>query len=143
MFAVNEAAALAVLKPLPLKPLLALPQLTPEPLDQLEKVTPVGGVVQVAVGVAGQVIVAPPPTVTTVCPVISETLHTNASTKRNDAFVKLLFGPSNILSSSFFISGIVFSQILAVWDSDSNSASKQNYIKSTLLKALNELLRIF
>jgi hypothetical protein len=58
---------LAVLNPEPLKPLAALPHVTPAPLDQLEKETPVGGVVHVAVGVAGQVILAPPPTVTTVC----------------------------------------------------------------------------
>ena len=44
------------------------PQVTPLPLDQLLNVTPVGGVVYVAVGVAGQVTVAPPPMVTIVCP---------------------------------------------------------------------------
>ena len=68
MLAVNEAEASAVLNPEPLNAVLADPQVTPEPLDQLEKVTPVGGVVHVAVGVAGQVTVAPPPTVTVVCP---------------------------------------------------------------------------
>ena len=63
------ALVLAVLKPLPLKPLLALTQVTPLPLDQFEKVMPVGGVVHVAVGTAGQVtVVTPPLTVTTVCP---------------------------------------------------------------------------
>jgi hypothetical protein len=66
--AVKPAAALAALNPLPLMPSAALEQATPEPLDQLENVTPVGGVVYVAVGVAGQVTEAPPPTVTTVWP---------------------------------------------------------------------------
>jgi len=66
LLAVYEAAALAVLNPLPLNALLALPQVTPAPLDQFENVTPVGGVVHVAVGVAGHVTLAPPPTVTTV-----------------------------------------------------------------------------
>lgn len=51
----------------PLNPLVADPQVVPDPLDQFEKLTPEGGVVQVAVGVAGQVTVAPPPSVTVVC----------------------------------------------------------------------------
>ena len=52
--------------PDPASPLVAEAQVTLVPLDQFEIVTPDGGVVQVAVGTAGQVIVAPPPTVTTV-----------------------------------------------------------------------------
>jgi hypothetical protein len=55
------------LKAEPLNPFAAETQVTPEPLDQLEIVTPLGGVVQVAVGTAGQEIVAPPPIVTVVC----------------------------------------------------------------------------
>lgn len=62
------AAALAVLKPLPLMPSGALAHVTPDPRDQLLKETPAGGVVQVAVGTAGQVTAPPPPTVTVVCP---------------------------------------------------------------------------
>jgi len=68
LFAEKEALALAVLKADPLSPLTAEAHDTPDPLDQFEKVTPGGGVVQEAIGVAGQVIVAPPPTSTTVCP---------------------------------------------------------------------------
>lgn len=58
---------LPVLKAEPLNPFVAEAQVTPEPLDQFEIVTPLGGVVQVAVGTAGQVTVAPPPIVTVVC----------------------------------------------------------------------------
>ena len=62
---------MAVLNPLPLKPLLADAHATPLPLTQLEKVTPAGGVVHVATGgAAGHIIVAPPPT-TTVCPFVN------------------------------------------------------------------------
>jgi hypothetical protein len=57
-----------LLKPDPLSPSEAVAQVTPEPRDQFPKVTPDGGVVQVAVGVFGVVTVPPPPTVTVVCP---------------------------------------------------------------------------
>ena len=60
---------MAVLKPLPAIQLFADTQVTPVPLTQFEKVTPAGGVVQIAVGTAGQVTVPPPPT-TTVCPLV-------------------------------------------------------------------------
>ena len=64
----KEVVASAVLNPLPLNPFAADAHVTPEPLDQFEKVTPVGGVAHVAVGRKAQVPEAPPPTTTFVCP---------------------------------------------------------------------------
>jgi hypothetical protein len=116
----NEVVAFAVLKPLPLKPFAAVPQVTPAPLDQFENVTPVGGVVQVAVGTpAGQVTEAPPPTVTTVCPnAIPVSKNIGNSNKTRIVF--------NLKCNIFFIKwylklvGFQSRQVLF------NSASKQN-----------------
>jgi hypothetical protein len=96
--AVKEAEASAVLKPDPLKAVLAVPQVTPDPLDQLENVTPVGGVVQVAVGVAGHVTVAPPPTVTTVCAILFPEISKNKKAKLHNASE-----PAFLDSKKFFI----------------------------------------
>lgn len=105
MFAAKEAAALAVLNPLPLKAVEAVPQETPDPRDQFENVTPAGGVVQVAVGVAGQVTEAPPPTVTIVWAVAIPVNKNNGNSNNSCSVFNL------DSSNSFFISsGILYSQ---------------------------------
>lgn len=75
----KDVVASTVLNPEPLNALPADAQVTPVPRDQLENVTPAGGVVQVATGVAGQVMEVPPPTVTVVCDIAFKLLQVNIS----------------------------------------------------------------
>jgi hypothetical protein len=75
LFALKPTLALAELKADPLNASPAEAKLTPEPRDQFPKVTPDGGVVQVAVGVAGEVTVPPPPTVTVVVCACAAAIH--------------------------------------------------------------------
>ena len=67
--------------------------MTPLPLDQFEKLTPLGGVVQVAVGTFGQVIEAPPPIVTTVCAkeFVKKSVKNNVKSFFNNVFIRLSF----------------------------------------------------